>query len=167
MKLALVLVGLSVAVMGIMIFQAVRQELNLQNTKARLVENSADVKRKEDAIMEMKTKIQEMKTSLGSANAKIDELKKKKIDIVKSTEEFEKSLQTCNSEKEDSAKKKTSIGEAMSKFNADHLETKKKAEEEIQGLKQQIIDRDKAICAFADMAKEEARKLCGNSEAPK
>ncbi|KAK2844578.1 hypothetical protein Q5P01_011237 [Channa striata] len=167
MKIAIVLVGLSLAVMGVMVFQAVRQELNLQKVKARMVQNSADVKGKQEAIAELKSKIQEMKTTLGSVNAKMDELKKKKAEAIKSTEEFEKSLQSCVTEKEDTTKKKASIEEAMSKSNADHVEAKMKAEETIQVLKKQILDRDKAICAFADMTKEEARKLCENSEAPK
>ncbi|XP_039972623.1 uncharacterized protein si:dkey-87o1.2 [Xiphias gladius] len=167
MKLSVVVLGLSVAVMLVMIYQAVSQELNLRYLKARMVENSAEVKRKEEAIIEVKTKIRELKTTLASFNAKMDELKKKKADAEKSTQEIDKRLQTCNSEKADTESKKTSVAEAMTKLKADHEEAKKKAEEDIQGLKQQILDRDKAICAFADATKEEARKLCGISEAPK
>lgn len=99
MKLPVVFVCLSVAVMVVMIFQAVRQELELRTLKARLVQNSVDVKRKEESIVELKNKIQQLKSSLMSANAKIEEIKKKKGDIIKATDEFGKNLQTCNSEK--------------------------------------------------------------------
>ncbi|XP_071325773.1 tropomyosin-2 [Trachinotus anak] len=167
MKLALAVLCLSVAVMVVMVFQAVRQELNLRHLKTRMLENSAEVKRKEEAIIEAKGKIQEVKTKLESVNTKMDELKKKKVETEKSTQEHDQSLQNCNSEKADIEKKKTSTTEALNKLKADHEEAKKKAEGEIQTLKQEILDRDKAICAFADTTKEEARKLCGITETPK
>lgn len=87
------------AVVVVMVYQAVRQELNLRDLRARMVQNSVDVKRKEEAIMEEKNKIQELKATLSSVNAKLDELKKSKADSLKTTEEFAKNLQTCNSEK--------------------------------------------------------------------
>ncbi|KAG8010059.1 hypothetical protein GBF38_014221 [Nibea albiflora] len=99
MKLSFVLVGLSVAAMVVMIFQAVRQELNLRSLKTRMVENSAQVKRKEEAIVEMKNKIKEMKEKLMSVNTKMEDLKKKKADGDKSAQELDKSLETCNTEK--------------------------------------------------------------------
>lgn len=99
MKLAVVFVTLSVAVMVILIFQAVRQELIMRNLKTHTDENSAEVKRKEDAIIELKNKIKELKTTLESVNTKMGELKKMKTDAEKSTLDYEKSLQTCNTEK--------------------------------------------------------------------
>lgn len=99
MKLPVVLVCLSVAVMVVMIFQAVRQELDLRNLKTRMVQNAAEVKRKEEAIVQVKTKIQQLKSTLTNVNTKMDELKKKKADTIKSSDQFGKTLQTCNSEK--------------------------------------------------------------------
>ncbi|KAM9352974.1 uncharacterized protein ABDE67_005354 [Symphorus nematophorus] len=167
MKLVVVLVGLSVAVMVAMIFQAVRQELNLRNVKTRMVESTAEVKRKEAAIVEMKNTLKVLKTKLTEVNTKMDELRKNKEESEKSAQEFDTNLQNCNKEKEDAVKKKTEMADAVTKLKADHEAAKKTAETDIQNLKQRILDRDKAICAFVDTTKEEARKLCGITEAPK
>ncbi|XP_078109066.1 uncharacterized protein LOC144519648 [Sander vitreus] len=161
MKLAICLAFLSVAVVVVLIFQAVRQELNLRVLKSRTVENTEQIKRKEEAIIEVKSKIQAMKSKLVFVNTNIDTLKKKKTDGEQKAQDLSKNLQTCNTEKEDVEKKTSGMRESMTKLKADHEQAKKKAEEDIQSLKQQILDRDKAICAFADTTKEEARRLCG------
>uniref|UniRef100_A0A3B4T9N6 Si:dkey-87o1.2 n=1 Tax=Seriola dumerili TaxID=41447 RepID=A0A3B4T9N6_SERDU len=167
MKLAVVLLCLSVAMMVGMVFQSVRQELHLRHLKTRMVLDSVEVKRKEEAIVDAKNKIQGLKTTLDSVNSKMDQLKKKKVDGETSRQEHDKTLQACNSEKEEVEKKKASVTEDLTKLKADHEAAKKKAEEEIQSLKQEILDRDKAICAFVDTTKEEARKLCGITVAKK
>lgn len=99
MKLLIVLLGLSTVVMVVMIFQAARQELNLRYLKTRTAESSAAVKRKEEAIIELKNKIKKMKETVESVNAKMDELRKKKGELEKSTQELGNSLQTCNTGK--------------------------------------------------------------------
>ncbi|KAM6994242.1 uncharacterized protein LKV04_006655 [Tautogolabrus adspersus] len=166
MKWPVVVVCLSVMFMVGIIFQALRQEMSLHNAKLRMAENTAEVKRKEEAIIEVKAKLETLKKSLGDANQKTDDLKKKKEEIVKSTQESENRLQTCNKEKEDIVNKKTELTKVISQLKANHGEAKKKAEEDIQKLKQMILDRDQAICAIADTTKEEARKLCGIPESP-
>uniref|UniRef100_A0A8C9YBH3 Si:dkey-87o1.2 n=1 Tax=Sander lucioperca TaxID=283035 RepID=A0A8C9YBH3_SANLU len=143
MKLAICLAFLSVAVVAVMIFQAVRQELNLRVLKSRTVENTEQIKRKENTIIEVKSKIQAMKSKLVFVNTNIDTLKKKKTDS-------DQKAQDLNVEK-----KTSGMRESMTKLKG--KAAKKKAEEDIQSLKQQILDRDKAICAFADTSKEEAR----------
>lgn len=99
MKLSIVFGGLSVAAMLLMIFQAVRQELNLRDLKTRMLENSAQVKIKEEGIAEMKIKIKEIKERLMIVNTEMDNLRKKKADSDKSAQELDKSLETCNTEK--------------------------------------------------------------------
>ncbi|XP_041798757.1 uncharacterized protein si:dkey-87o1.2 [Chelmon rostratus] len=167
MKFAAVLVCLSVAVMVAMILQAVRQEMSLRELKTRMVANSAEVKKKEQVIAEAKAKISELKTTLDSVNAKMGELKRKKMAIDRSTRDLDKNLQTCKKEKGSAVTRTTDIEDTMTELRANHEVLKMKAEEDIQSLKQQILDRDKAICAFADATKEEARRLCGIAEAPK
>ncbi|KAM9851717.1 uncharacterized protein ACBR49_004871 [Aulostomus maculatus] len=164
MKLAVVLFGLSVAVMGVMIFQTLQQEINMRNLKTRTNDDSIEVKKKEEAIITMKKIVRDLKTAIASVGAKIAELKKKREEAEATLKGHEKNLETCNTVKAEIVKNKTGIQEAITKLKAGHEEEKKKAETEIQGLKQQILDRDKAICAFADPAIEEARKLCGISQ---
>ncbi|XP_059194343.1 uncharacterized protein si:dkey-87o1.2 [Centropristis striata] len=167
MKLAVALVCLSVAVMVVMIYQAVRQEMNLRDLKSRMVENAAEVKRKEESIVETKGKIQTLKQDVLAVNKKVDALWETKKTKTNSEAEFKKNLASCNTEKASAENKKTETGEAIKKLQDEQEVAKKKAEEDIKSLKQQILDRDKAICAFVDTTKEEARKLCGITETPK
>uniref|UniRef100_A0A3Q3EJY7 Si:dkey-87o1.2 n=1 Tax=Labrus bergylta TaxID=56723 RepID=A0A3Q3EJY7_9LABR len=162
MKWPTVLVCLSAVFMvGIMV-QALRQEMSLHNAKLRMVHNTAEIKRKEEAILEVKGKIEKLKISLGDVDQKTNDIKAKKDGIVKSTQESETRLQTCNKEKarHTQTNKQTHTNQFL--FHpqtqlSNHGEAKKKAEEDIQKLKQQILDRDKAVCAIADTTVEEAR----------
>ncbi|XP_008285967.1 WEB family protein At1g12150 [Stegastes partitus] len=161
MKLAVALVSLSASVMVIMIVQTVRQELTLRSLKTRISEGSVEVKKKEGAIVEVKAKIHEFKKSLIALDTKMEGLKKQKTEADNADQEVENRLRTCNNQKEEAKKKSSDIKESMAAIKAEHEAAKTKAQQDIQSLKQQILDRDKAICAFADTTKEEARKLCG------
>lgn len=161
MKLTYTLIFLSVGVMSVMIFQTVDREFKLHGVKSGLMKTSDEVKKKEDEITDLKNKIRGLKQTLSTINVKVDELKMKQELALKTTKEHETKLQACNKQKEDTVKKRTDVENAGIKLNSDHEAAKIKAQQEIQSLKQQILDRDKAICAFADTSKDQARKLCG------
>lgn len=161
MKLPVVLVTLSVAVMVVMIFQTLRQELTLRNLKTSITESSAEVKKKEASIVEVKVKIQELKKSLTALETKMEGVKKQKAEAETSDQQQAESLQACNSQREASRAKRSEMEEAINRLKGDHEVAKAQAQQDIQSLKQQILDRDKAICAFADTTKDEARRLCG------
>ncbi|XP_052351436.1 restin homolog isoform X1 [Oncorhynchus keta] len=167
MRAVSVLVFLAVGVMVVLMYQAVRQELTLRGLKARALESSSQVKQKENDIVQVKMKIQKLNGELEPINTKREELTKKKEQSAKATGEADKSLKTCHTEKADAEKKKTEASAALQKVKDDQEAQKKKAQEEIQALKQQILERDKALCAFVDQTNEEGRKLCGITEAPK
>lgn len=92
-------VFLSVSVMVVMIYQAARQELNLRNLKAHMLQNSEEVKRKEAAIVQIKVKIQELNKALWPLKTTKDGLIKQKQQSVKAAQDLDKSLTTCNTEK--------------------------------------------------------------------
>lgn len=99
MKFVPVLAFLTVSVMVVMIYQAVRQELGLRNLKARMFESSVELKQKEHAIIQEKNKIQDLNKQLAPLNKKKEELNKKKLDIRTSIDEMTISLVTCNADK--------------------------------------------------------------------
>ncbi|KAK5862296.1 hypothetical protein PBY51_017707 [Eleginops maclovinus] len=167
MKIAYVLLLLSFGVMSVVLFQAGRQEMRLINLKARMVESASLTTREEQSIIGLKTEVEQLKKTVISMNNNIIILKKKKQGTEQLTQGLNKGVQTCNSEKVGSGNKKTETEAAMETLKAGNEEAKKKAEVEIQTLKQQILDRDKAICAFADTTKDEARTLCGLPKAVK
>nr|XP_057940116.1 uncharacterized protein si:dkey-87o1.2 [Doryrhamphus excisus] len=161
MKFVVVLFGLSLAVMAAMIFQTLRQELEFRNSKARRLEDLSVAKREEKVIDAIKPQINELKTNLASVMGRMDELKKRKAATEKTEQGVKKDLDACGKTQESTEKNKKDVMDSMAKIKADHAEEKAKAEEQLKSLKQQILDRDKAVCIFADPSIAEARRLCG------
>ncbi|KAJ8004979.1 hypothetical protein DPEC_G00141890 [Dallia pectoralis] len=167
MRALSVLVFLAMCGMGVLMYLAIKQELTLRNLKSTADQISLEIKQKENAIVKIKTNIQQLNTELLPINVKRDELTRKKDESVKASTEAKKALDTCNKEKADSENLKTSTTAALQKVKDDTEAEKKKAEQEIEALKKQILDRDKALCTFVDVNMDEGRKLCGLAEAPK
>lgn len=99
MKLAIALLGLSVALMLVMVFLTVQQEVSLHRLKSLKLRHTAEFQDKEDSIVTMKNKVNGLKTELESARSKVDELNKQKEEVEKSKKEFDASLETCTKDK--------------------------------------------------------------------
>ncbi|XP_077455615.1 uncharacterized protein LOC144073553 [Stigmatopora argus] len=161
MKLVVVLTFVSMAVMLGMFLQTLRQELHLRHLNTRTVEHVAEFKKGEKTIASLKSQISALKTNLASVTDRVDELKKHKAAVEQEEQTHRENLLTCGKEKERTESNKKATIESINRFKDDHAEKQQKAEKQLQHLKQQILDRDKAVCIFADPSFAEVRSLCG------
>ncbi|KAK7157357.1 hypothetical protein R3I93_008744 [Phoxinus phoxinus] len=154
------MIVLALCALLIITYQAVKQELNIRNLQTRIVVSGEQVRFKEDGIMSAKTKVDEITKKLSALTTQRDQLKKQRDDFKKGTDASDKELGTCKTEKGTLEKKSNEAKEALNKLKGDQDAEKKKAEEEIQGLKRSILERDVNICKFVDITMEESKKLC-------
>ncbi|KAM8826410.1 uncharacterized protein ACB058_019719 [Synchiropus picturatus] len=161
MRFLIVLFVLSVTVITVIVLQAARQEIKIRNLKKRTEDNLGEVRRREANIVVIKSKIETLKNLNADLSLKIAELKVKKEESQKAHEGLAMSLGDCLKEKELFEEKLGNITQKMMTLNEKHDNEKVLAEQEIQGLKKQIFDRDQIVCRYVDKSKLEARQLCG------
>ncbi|XP_042628202.1 uncharacterized protein si:dkey-87o1.2 [Cyprinus carpio] len=157
------MVFLALCALLVIIYQAVQQELNLRNLKARIVVSGEQVKLKEDGIMAAKVKVEEMNKQLNPLITQRDQLKKQKDDMKKGNADSEKELGTCNAEKGKLEKTSNEAKDALQKLKESQEAERKKSEEEIEGLKRQVLERDLKICKYVDVTLDEPKKLCAGA----
>lgn len=90
--------AVSLSVMLVMIYQAVSQELNLRRAKSRIEASTAEIKKKEEGIVQEKVKLNELKIKLTAVNTKILQLRGKKEEQEKLTQNQKKALENCNND---------------------------------------------------------------------
>ncbi|XP_073703774.1 uncharacterized protein [Garra rufa] len=157
------IVFLAFCALLVIIYQAIQQELNIRNLKTRIAISGEQVKLKEDGIVAAKTKVEEFNKKLNPLITKRDLLKKQKDDTKKSNVDSEKELGTCRAEKGKLEKQSSDAKDALQKIKDDQEAERKKAEGEIEGLKQQVLERDLKICKFVDVTLDEPKKLCAGT----
>uniref|UniRef100_A0AAY4ADK6 Uncharacterized protein n=1 Tax=Denticeps clupeoides TaxID=299321 RepID=A0AAY4ADK6_9TELE len=165
MRVVSAVIFLCMCVLLFLVYQAVVQELGIHSANLRFAEAKENVKRKEDEIVSIKMKIQDLNGDLMPLNKQHEEISKKVEEVKQATEDAKKSLETCNKQKEDSTKKKSEVFEVIKKMKESQEAEQKKFQDEIQGLKQQILERDKKLCTFLDPQYEEGKKLCDATNA--
>ncbi|KAF4103496.1 structural maintenance of chromosomes protein 2 [Onychostoma macrolepis] len=163
MRAVSAMVFLALCALLVIIYQAVQQELNIRNMNKRITVSSQQVKLKEDGILAAKTKVEELNKQLNPLITQRDQLKKQKDDIKKGNANSEKELGTCQAEKGKLEKQKNEAKDSLQKLKDDQEAERKKSEEEIEGLKQQVLERDLKICKFVDITLDEPKKLCAGT----
>uniref|UniRef100_A0A673HJA9 Si:dkey-87o1.2 n=2 Tax=Sinocyclocheilus rhinocerous TaxID=307959 RepID=A0A673HJA9_9TELE len=157
------MVFLALCALLVIIYQAVQQELNIRNLKTRMAVSGQQLKLKEDGILAAKTKVEEINKNLNPLIAQRDQLKKQKDDIKKGNANSEKELGTCQAEKGKLEKQSNGAKDSLQKLKEDQEAERKKAEEEIEGLKQRALERDLRICKYVDITLDEPKKLCAGT----
>ncbi|XP_063054132.1 uncharacterized protein LOC134448387 [Engraulis encrasicolus] len=160
MKGLLVVGLLSLAWLVTTVCQGVIQELSIRSSIAR-------IHQARERKSQMEEEISNTKLKMGAIQAEINELKKseaelnqQQVELAKSRDEAERGLLACRPEKKKGQQKKTQISGTLQELKGAQEAEKVKAQEDIQKLKQQLLDRDQAICAFVDKNKPEGMKLC-------
>ncbi|XP_065126170.1 uncharacterized protein [Paramisgurnus dabryanus] len=154
------MIFLAVCALVVIIYQAVQQEINIRNMKTRIAVSTDQVKLKEDGIMSTKLQVEEMNKKISPVNTQKDQLKKQRDENKKAIAQLDKDTNTCKADKDKLEKQKAEASDAVQKIKVDQEAERKKAEIEIEGLKQNILDRDMKICKFVDLKVDEARILC-------
>uniref|UniRef100_A0A8B9KXJ2 Si:dkey-87o1.2 n=1 Tax=Astyanax mexicanus TaxID=7994 RepID=A0A8B9KXJ2_ASTMX len=166
MRAVLGLVFLAVCVLVAVAYQAFQQEINIRNLRSQIDLTTEQVRVKEDEIVQVKLKIQQINDQLAPFKKEKDELVKKKTELKKTKEDTEKGLDTCQKQKADSEKKKIESTAALQKLKVDHSNEEQKFQEEVKTLQKQIFDRDAQLCKFVDENKQEGKKLCAENKPP-
>ncbi|XP_052434825.1 uncharacterized protein si:dkey-87o1.2 isoform X2 [Carassius gibelio] len=157
------IVFLALCALLVIIYQAVQQELHIRDLQTRIAVSDRQMKLKEDGIMAAKTKVEELNKNLNPLITQRDKLKKEKDDIKTANANSEKELGTCNAEKGKLEKQSIEVKDLLQKLKENQEAEEKKAVEEIEGLKQQILQRDLKICKYVDQTLEEPKKLCAGT----
>ncbi|KAG5270817.1 hypothetical protein AALO_G00172640 [Alosa alosa] len=155
------LLFLAVALLLVMAYQAARQELGIRTLMTRLNRAKKIVQFNEKEIVATKVNLDALNNRIESLKTNGADMKTQIMEAQKSKEDGEKNLQTCMKVKDDKLNKKKDMTDLLDKMKATQEAERAKAQEEVQKLKQQILDRDKAVCAFLDTTLEEGKKLCG------
>ncbi|KAJ8354705.1 hypothetical protein SKAU_G00222720 [Synaphobranchus kaupii] len=167
MRAVSAVVLLCISALVVLAFQSIRQQLEIQTLQVRIAKATKQVRKEEDAIIQAKLKIQDINGLLSPVNSKKAELTKKKQDMSNAWALSLKNLQECLAEKTEADSTMHTAIDNLQNSKAKQGSDKLEADEEIKGLKKQILDRDKKLCEFVDMKVAEGRKLCGVAEAIK